>query len=195
MVPDKEGSIMATSSSDPKADILFRYHELVKEWNTNAAEITRLQTAQLVVSQRAQDFIGAARVFGFDLISEYNQYAAQIANATATQYIVQPVQTPIAAPRNRTVRDIVLEAAERAYPNPVRATSLRQHLEVQGILVHGKTVGMTLYRLSQEQPPLVKRVGKADWFFVPEAERQEPAGLGGEGNPGSDPGLLLNAAE
>lgn len=195
MEPDKEGSIMAASSSDPKSDILFRYHELVKEWNTNAAEITRLQTAQLAVSQRAQDFIGAARVFGFDLISEYNEYAARIANATAAQYVVQPVQTPIAAPRNRTVRDIVLEAAERAYPNPIRATSVRQHLEAQGILVHGKTVGMTLYRLSQEHPPLVRRAGKADWYFIPVAERQAAVTPGGEENPGSDPGLLLNTAE
>ena len=148
-----------------------------------------------MISQRAQDFVAAARVFGFDLETEYRAYAVQLANIAATPYTVEaPQQASIPAvspPRNRTVRDIVLEAAQQAYPSAVRAAALRKQLELQGIIVHEKTVGMTLYRLSREG--VIERKGKADWFFVPEADRV-PAAEGRE-SPGSDPGLLLHAAE
>src|SRR5438067_507472 len=106
-----------TPSSDPKADILSRYHLLVQEWNQNAAQISSLQQKQAEISQRAMDFVGAARVFGFDLETDYREWAAEIANIYATPYPTPGTATPITlvtpTARNRTVRDLILELAEQ----------------------------------------------------------------------------------
>ena len=95
--------------------------------------------------------------------------------------------------RPKTIKDHVLEAAQQAYPNPIRASALRRLLEEKGIKVHEKTIGMTLYRLSQRG--LLTRMGW-DWTFVPEDQRRAVAAESeGEESPGNDPGLLLEAAE
>ena len=84
-------------------------------------------------------------------------------------------QTPLAlaasvpAAKPKTIRDHILEELELAFPASMKAKRLRGKLEQLGFSVHSKTVGMSLYRLSNEG--LVRREGKGDWFFVPESER------------------------
>lgn len=66
-----------------------------------------------------------------------------------------------------SVREIALQQLKRAGEQGTKASAIRE--VVESILkkrVHDKTVGMTLYRLSQEDPPKVRRDGQT-WFFVP----------------------------
>lgn len=64
------------------------------------------------------------------------------------------------------VRDIALQQLREAGTKGLKASAIRQHIHsVVGRELHGKTVGMTLYRLSREG--LVRREGHT-WFAVPE---------------------------
>jgi len=190
--------------SPPQREILERYHVLVGQWNENAAEITRLQAKQSFLSQQANDLTVAARVFQFDLAPTYQEVAVQIANITASALVIPATPSasqalsasapakamPVAKPR--PVHAIILEMAARAYPERVRASEIREELEKQGIVLHEKTVGMTLYRLSKQG--LMERKRKADWFFVPAAERGDAADAAGdEGSSGDQPELQAAA--
>jgi len=68
------------------------------------------------------------------------------------------------------VREIVLEQLIAAGSGGIKASSIKEHMVSQGIELHEKTVGMTLYRLSRDG--ISRREGRI-WFFVPEADRKE----------------------
>lgn len=73
------------------------------------------------------------------------------------------------------IRTIALDQL-RAAPHGLKAALIREHAERKfGMVLHEKTVGMTLYRLSKEN--LVHRDGHT-WFFGPSPT--EPR------NPGAD---------
>lgn len=76
-----------------------------------------------------------------------------------------------------TVRDALLSRLQQVHPKGAKAADLRQYLEqAYAMKLHEKTCGMTLYRLSQEDPPKVRRQGHT-WFFVPPvAETKNPGG-------------------
>ncbi|HWK86318.1 MAG TPA: hypothetical protein VNQ34_02305 [Xanthobacteraceae bacterium] len=76
-----------------------------------------------------------------------------------------------------TVREGILEKLTSLHPRGSKAADLQKYLETAySMKLHDKTVGMTLYRLSQEKPPRVRRQGHT-WFFVPQhAETRNPAG-------------------
>ena len=77
-----------------------------------------------------------------------------------------------------TVREAVINALKHVGPWGAKASQLRLDYEQQhGTKLHDKTIGMTLYRLSKETPPLVRREGRT-WFF---AEAKNP-GVGAPGN-------------
>ena len=79
----------------------------------------------------------------------------------------------------KVVRDRLKDAGDAG----IKAGQIKDYIErTYGRQLHEKTVGMTLYRLSQQTPPLARRVGHT-WFFVPpsEAETRNP----GVGAPGS----------
>jgi hypothetical protein len=168
--------------------IATAYESYQQSINWHQAEIVRLQGEQATLSQQAQRCYATAELFGFDLV------AASAASASASGEVAPSAgataSLTMTVSRSLTVKDFILSEAQQAHPNPVRASELRKKLEAQGLKLHEKTVGMSLYRLSQER--MVERRGKADWYFVPESERQAPAGDGGEG-PGDEPGLLLAA--
>lgn len=73
------------------------------------------------------------------------------------------------------IRDIVAEQLQLASPEGRKAADLRAFIEkTYGDMIHEKTVGMTLYRLSKEG--LVHRDGHT-WFFGPApAETKNPGG-------------------
>ncbi len=71
-----------------------------------------------------------------------------------------------------TVREAVINGLKAA-PWGSKAAELRASYEQQhGTKLHSKTIGMTLYRLSKETPPLARREGRT-WFFV---ETENPGG-------------------
>jgi hypothetical protein len=157
-----------------------RFREIATDYQRTQGQITTLQNHLTKLSEAAQDCHSTARLFGFDLVAA----AAATAHheAQQTPQVEMPPPAPAVTQRPRKIKDYVLEAAKQAYPNPVRATLLRKHLEEQGVTVHEKTMGMTLYRLSTQG--LIKREGR-DWFFVPNPHAEQD-----EENPGNEPGLL-----
>jgi hypothetical protein len=162
------------------ADLCRRYAELIRAWHAAEEKITAAKKEQDDLQPLARDIEAAARVFGFDLNDEYSRW---VSNAATNTIVADTPPTPIMkTTRELTVKDIVLQAIKDAYPKSVRAAQLRKLLEQRGVSVHSKTVGMTLYRLSRDGD--VKRIGKADWFFIPEDEREDLAddedGSGGE---------------
>lgn len=75
------------------------------------------------------------------------------------------------------IKDIVLERLRQAGDAGARASEIKEFVSAQGIEMHEKTVGMTLYRLSNEGS--VRRKGRT-WVFIPELERDD-RGLVAEG--------------
>lgn len=121
----------------------------------------------------------AAKVFDVDdetwglLLTEH---VLPLMNGNATE-AQSPELVAIPGADAKPVRESVLALAEAAYPNPVLATELRAELEKQrGSVLHEKTVGMTLYRLSKDG--LMRREGQKNWFFIPPELRREKTGVG-----------------
>jgi hypothetical protein len=80
-------------------------------------------------------------------------------------------------PSRPTIREIALEQLKSAGEAGIKAAPLRDYIErTYGEIIHEKTVGMTLYRLSKEIPPHVRRSGHT-WFFIPSStEKKNPGG-------------------
>lgn len=93
---------------------------------------------------------------------------------------------PEALPETATpkISDAVLECLIIAGEKGAKVGEVKSYLSLMyGIETHEKTPGMTLYRLSQQKPPLARREGRT-WFFVPPpvVESKNP----GAGTPGSE---------
>jgi len=177
-----------------------KYLEILVEYGSGermAAQGTAMleegQARQKAAHEQFAQLLGMATLFSFDLQSEFNEEMHRQAQFQDVQPPPANLEMMPAAidPPKRTVKDHVADAAQRAYPNPVRASALRQQLASLGITVHEKTVGMTLYRLLKEG--VVTRVGR-DWFFVPNGKRPA-AGVSGEEGPRDELGLFRDAAE
>jgi len=181
--------------------IIQKFNEQIKLWHAAKRDCDQLtalvaeaQARMEAANEKINECYRSAKLFEFDLNIEWNRYFELQKELWETKHNTQ-VAAPEAAPvlpsaAPKTIREHVIDAAKQAYPSPIRASGLRRELEVKGIKIHEKTVGMTLYRLSRRG--ILRRDGW-DWFFIPEAERQTPARE--EESPGSDPGLLLSAAE
>lgn len=76
---------------------------------------------------------------------------------------LKPTTTVVKIPK---IRDIVLDQLQLAGDSGQKASSIQQYIEATyHVQLHGKTVGMTLYRLSAEKR--VHRKGQV-WFFGPQ---------------------------
>lgn len=144
--------------------VVEQFRAIATEYKENSEEISRLQLRQGELELKAQDCYAAARLFGFNLAVE-----AAVADTTR---LPKKGNVPLAPPlHTKTIREMVMEEVKNAYPQPVRATPLRNKLEeVRKERLHDKTIGMTLYRLLKEN--FVKRVGK-DWFYNPQPTLDE----------------------
>lgn len=70
-------------------------------------------------------------------------------------------------PEMPKIADIILDRLKLAGEDGSKSAAIRRYiLDTYDADIHEKTVGMTLYRLSQENPPLVHRMGHV-WFFGP----------------------------
>jgi len=98
-------------------------------------------------------------------------------DAGAVEVIQQELTLPPFANQTdqSSVREIALAQLVKASVQGVTASEIREHIEkMRGTKLHSKTVGMTLYRLSQDG--LVRREGRT-WFAVPQvAEKANPGG-------------------
>lgn len=132
--------------------------------------------------RRASDFEERLRAISDQKLAEMGQQSFAIAPPEAGPEAQLPA-------KQAKVKDIVLNRLREIAPNGDRSLPLRRYLEqVHSLHVHEKTVGMTLYRLSQEG--LVHRQGQT-WFYGPQAEQSLPAEAE---NPGAGtPGQTLEA--
>lgn len=158
---------MSDDTSDiAKMAILRRYLEVSREIHENRAVLNRMQARQRELFDLVRDCQAAGRVFGFDVEKEtealYDQHAAHTSSEDHPEQ--QEVADDTTLP---SVKVFVLNALRAAYPSHVYAAALRDQLRQHGADIHSKTVGMTLYRLSQEG--LVRREGTR-WYFVPKNE-------------------------
>lgn len=187
-----------------KQTVIDRFREIAREWFDDQKiidqcnnEIKHRQEHQAELQRRAEDCHAAARVFGFDIMETIKQQQMEIAAQTPGAAPQPPTQELPAAPpvlaRITTIKDAVLDAAKHAYPKHILAADIRKQLADQGIKVHEKTIGMTLYRWLKVGA--VKRDGWK-WFFVPEDERklskpeQENPGAGAAATTPGDRQLL-----
>jgi hypothetical protein len=171
---------MADSPEEVRAAILARYRQLCADHEMAQKNVDLVQAHQRELMTQINDCFAAARLFGVDLMAEFQDEAKDDPRQPALLTLdpVTPGPSPVpAAPGLRagpSVKTLVLEAAERAYPRPVRASEVRRELERLGYIIHEKTVGMTLYRWSLSH--FTQRTGR-DWYFIPPDQR--PAGANG----------------
>lgn len=87
--------------------------------------------------------------------------------------------TPGAEP---SIRDLILLYLKQAGVKGEKAAFLRRKVETfLNRQIHYKTIGMSLYRLSKESPPLVRREGQVWFLAYPWVETKDP----GAATPGS----------
>ncbi|KQT05932.1 MULTISPECIES: hypothetical protein [unclassified Bradyrhizobium] len=90
--------------------------------------------------------------------------------------------TTLTAGAEPSIRDLILLYLKQAGAKGEKASLMRRKVETfLNRQIHYKTIGMSLYRLSKETPPMVRREGQT-WFLVPSAaEAKDP----GAATPGS----------
>ena len=148
--------------------------ERVDEFNQAIAAEQALQDH---LQTQAQKCYATAELFGFDLVAALAAEADR-SDGPASITTFAPSTIPAWTASRPTVREFILERAREAYPNAVRAKSLKAEYErTYGGDIHVKTMGMTLYRTALRDGSM-RRLGW-DWFYVPpelrvvESETQE----------------------
>jgi hypothetical protein len=172
---------MGDSHDDVRAAILAVYRQLCADHEMARQTVEVVQEHQRALKAKINDCFAAARLFEFDLVAEFQGAASGDPRQSTLRASapIAPTLFPVPpAPATRplaSVKTLVLEFVERAYPEAMRAADIRHDLEIMGHAVHEKTVGMTLYRWSLGG--CVRRDGR-DWFFVP-PEQRRPAKANG----------------
>jgi hypothetical protein len=165
-MPDSRDQMIAT--------ILTRYRQLCADHDTAQQNVERMQQHQLGLMAQINDCFAAARLFGFDLVAEFQHEAKGDPSQLplqAPEPIIPPLFPVGATPtprRERKVKDLVLDAVAAAFPLPAKVADIRRDLASKGITIHQKTVGMSLWRWLQHG--CVRREGQS-WYFVPPENR------------------------
>ncbi len=187
--------------------IIEKRDQLLTERADIRQQRASLAARDRAIDRELADCVAGARVFGYSLeLPKDDGDGEQIAlfpGATSTvsgktySYFIDRVEHALkstnvavsdatqiaahAAPTMPKIRDIVLDRLRAVGNRGTRALPIRKYIEdTYHQDIHEKTVGMTLYRLSQEG--LVHRMGHV-WFFGPESSGTENPGVAA---PGSD---------
>ena len=152
-------------------------------------QVAALQETIKTNQATINDCVAGLRVFGIDVNAEgvwrqfneqYFQEITSLLEEAGPQQHTQDqamgnstAQTFISA--RQPISILIIERLKDVGFHGSKALPLRNYLkETYNIDTHYKTVGMTLYRLSQENPPKVHRIGHK-WFFGPPiAETKNP---------------------
>lgn len=90
--------------------------------------------------------------------------------------------TTLPADAEPSIRDLILLYLKQAGATGEKAAVLRRRVETfLNRQIHYKTIGMSLYRLSKEKPPMVRREGQVWFLAFPWVETKDP----GAATPGS----------
>jgi hypothetical protein len=100
-----------------------------------------------------------------------------------TEVVVPMVaSTALPAGEEPSIRELILLYLKQAGSAGIKAALLRRKVETfLNRQIHYKTIGMSLYRLSKETPPMVRREGQMWSLAYPWAEAKNP----GAATPGS----------
>jgi hypothetical protein len=132
-------------------------------------ERTSLYGQLNVNTQQLRDAVAAGRLFGIeiDVPREFLRDQSQPPAPAATQAsLFEPSG-------DMTIREAVLDQLKMAGDKGMKAGPLRRIIEnMIGRQLHYKTVGMTLYRLSEKG--LVRRIGFV-WYATAAAQTKTPA--------------------
>lgn len=146
--------------------IIAEYRDNQAWLEHNARVVAQVNSRQEQLQDAYRTYAAAAPGYGFDLETEM-QRAAE----TADQKANEALAIEQFGLKPQSVRDMVSKILLDAHPGTLRAADIRARLAELGFeTLHEKTVGMTLYRLSQDG--IVERKG-LDWSFVPLEKRQE----------------------
>jgi hypothetical protein len=129
-----------------------RAKEAAAEHN-RIAEISAAEAAEIVA--KATKLREAALMLGIDLMAD---------GPTQDQEMMSEEPVP-----GFSIKQYVLEQARLAYPGSIKAATIRELVRQLGYDIHDKTIGMSLYRWSQKGA--LQRIGKADWYYIPVAQR------------------------
>lgn len=159
-------------------------HKLQGAFSAFGLDVTKgFKCVWEIVGEEA--YVAAVQRGGGALTSPSKHEAERLALAQAMNFVMdsKPGEVAKAAAEKpettpQTVRDAVLEQLKAAGAHGTTASALRNAVERnRSTKLHDKTIGMTLYRLSQDR--VARREGRT-WFFV--AETKNP----GAGTPGPD---------
>ncbi len=122
----------ANAVKDKFARLLAEREELRAKWLANTAAL--------------QDAVAAGRFFGVEVDLPPDMGAGPVGP------IIQEIQRSLFEPRgDLTIRELVLEELANAGKDGIKAAKLRRIVEARiHKKLHPKTIGMTLYRLSDK---------------------------------------------
>jgi len=166
-MPDSQDSLVAA--------ILGRYRQLCADHETSQQNVERMQAHQQQLAAQINDCFAAARLFGFDLVAEFQREASGDPSQLPLQALVPTTLAPVpalASPRGGPkIKDLILEVVEKVYPQSIGALDVGRDLANQGHAIHKKTPEMNLHRWLKKG--CVERDG-TKWRFVPSDRRTSP---------------------
>lgn len=126
-------------------ELINKYNDLRTKQKKLLVKKATLEDSLCDIEKQIQDCFAAGRLFDVDLNTLENLPENQNSKDKPT------------------IRDFIIDALKRSYPQPYKAKELQDAYEqAYGDELHPKTVGMSLYRLSLDK--LVKREGQK-WFY------------------------------
>jgi hypothetical protein len=159
LTPDKIGA----------SAVRDKYQRLIAERGELWARL-RANTSAL------KDAVAAGRLFGVEItfpadIDDFPRARTPLTPAAPQASLFEPVG-------DTSIREAVMAELTRAGPRGIKAAAIRAVIEKKfGRELHYKTIGMTLYRLSEKG--LVRRE-RLIWYYVPQGTKENPGG----GTPG-----------
>ena len=166
---------MLDSRHATSAALRDRYRRLCIARDNVRENIERMEAHQRELVAQINDCLAVARVFDWDL-----GHAPLSDGPDSISQWSRPFHELSVQPRHGvvTIRGLVLDAVEKAYPNPIRSGDIHRQVVDRGYAIHEKTVGMSLYRWSLQNR--VRRDGR-DWYFVPPGNRPPTIGSDHQG--------------
>ena len=153
----KNVEAVAQATADLYRELEQEWHDLDRMREEALAKADGMRLRQDEIEQRVRGCYDTAALFGFDL------QTILMSDRELPRTAMEMALPPAVPKKIPTVKEFVLDAARIASPKRVRASELRKAiLDLFGLELHEKTVGMTLYRLMKEG--WVTRQG-ADWFY------------------------------
>ena len=140
--------------------LLAKQRELTDSYARADADRQRAEERVAEIRQQFMDLISAGRLFEVKI--EAPDFAQRPLALPASENQVATFDTGA----ETSIREIVLDQLKMAGKKGVKASTIRRVVEsTLGRQIHYKTIGMTLYRLSEKSPPQARREGFI-WFAV-----------------------------